>query len=503
MLIYFLICAAESIEKAREILFDDLNYEEALSIFERHETMESHGYQYFIKKILLNDTENAIHHLIATQGSDIYNLIYAHNAYFSILFSDSYEKIIVYYDGICKEIFNTFMQDKNAFKTKRLFKELGKYANDEKEAEHLTILIRAGNVKAEEDLLKLLRAGRIQPGKYEKILKKLAVQGNAGAMGILGVMYYDGWNVEKCTNTAMHYFTEGARKGDALSYNGMGNIYRDKKDYHLAKDFYIKACHSSLSDAEYNLFMFYRNYYDAEEMALDKLLLAASKGYLPASYTYAEKLIKGKNYRRAIMYLAPMTEYAPAINELHEMAEKYFIEKKFDSCLLVLLLCSEMGSSYSLQNILHLSSIVHSFKHFDKNKMTFETLYKLAHLGYKSNLVELGDCYFDGKGTEQNYRDAFAFYLSATLEKKPEGAYSLSYLYEYGLGVERNLYMSLHYISQISNLDDKMYLLVWYVSAKLIGKIIISYLLKNKIISTFMLGGLIYASYRAIRENKN
>lgn len=502
ILFNLIFISCNTVQEAKDLLFDTLDYTTALSILEKNDTSESHVYQYFIKHVILNDTENAVYHLIASQGTDYYNLIYAHSAYFSILFNESYENNIQYYESICKGIYELYIENKTVFRTKRLFHELGKYADDEKEAEHLTVLIRAGNTKAGEDLILLLKSGRVQPGKHEKILKKLAIQGNAGAMGILGAMYYDGWCVDKCINTAMHYFTEGARKGDGLSYNGMGNIYRDKQEYQLAKDHYIKACNTSLADAEYNLFMFYRTYYNAEEMAMDKLLLAASKGYLPASYTYAEKLIQGKNYRRAIMYLAPMTEYAPVMNELHDRAEKYFIEKKYDSCLLVLLLASEMGSSYSLQNIVYMAKRIDSFTLFDKNRIIYQTLFKLAHLGYKSNIVELGDCYYYGIGIEKSYSDAFAFYLSAALEKKPEGTYSLAYLYEHGLGVEKDLLLSLKYISQISYLNEKMYLLVWYISGKLIIKIGLYYLFNSKVMLFIGLIGLLYGSVKIIMRNK-
>lgn len=502
MLIHILLCSTFSIQRAKELLFDENDHQMALQVLETLYTHESHIYQYFIKKVILGDATTAIQHLVAAQDSDLFDLIYSHNSYFSTLIDDSYENNIVYFKRISKTVYDIFMNNKKACKSKRLFSELGRYINDEKEAEHLTILIRAGNMKAADDLLKLMNAGRVQPSKHEKILKKLAIQGNAGAMGILGVMYYDGWNVDKCVNTAMHYFTEGARKGDPISYNGMGNIYRDKMEYKTAKEYYIRACESSLSDAEYNLFMFYRNYYNAEEMALDKLLHAASKGYIPASYTYAEKLIKSKNYRRAIMFLAPMVEYSPILNSLHDTAEKYFVDKKYDSCLLVLLLCAEMGSSYSLQNILYLIKNVTNFNSFDRNKVLFETLVKLTNLGYKSNLVDLGDCYYYGRGVLQSYSDAFAFYLSALLESKPDGAYSLSYLYEYGLGVEMDLMQSLKYISMVSDINEKFYLLVWYVKAKLIFKIIVSYLISLKMLVTLIIASLVCMSVHIFRLNK-
>jgi TPR repeat protein len=131
---------------------------------------------------------------------------------------------------------------------------------------------------------------------------------------------------------------------------------------------------------------------------------------------------------------------------------------------------------------LYLTEKVKNFSFIDKNDLIYYCNKKLTDMGYKTNLIEQGNCYYYGTGVDQSYEDAFAFYLSAYLNRNAEGAYSLSYIYENGLGVKKNLYKSIKFLSDVNRFESKAYLLVWYVFVKLCIKIFMQWIFDVKVL---------------------
>ncbi|KAM0674777.1 ERAD-associated protein [Gurleya vavrai] len=499
MIIFLLI--NHSFQFINNFLTEKPFIKESLEELQKINTSDSHVIQYFIQKNFNKNIKKAVCHLYAGNKSQYFNLIYAYNSYFSVLFNCDYEKIANLYLKPATEIFENFNSNKYLFKTKRLFEELEAQKNIGETMDHISNLIAAGDTKAEDLFLKMIQSGRAEPGKYEEMLKLLAEKGNTKAMGILGDMYYDGWGVEKCESTAMHYFTEGVNRKNASCLNGMALIYKKNKEYQLAKKYFEEASRRGLPEADYNLYVFYKEHLVSEEIAIAYLLTAANSGFLPAIYTYALKLLSSKNYRSAVLYLCAICDYSYLICDLLDKAEDLYLKENYEKTLTVLLFASEMGSTHAIKNILYLCEKVKKIDFYDKNSLIFDSHKKMTDMGYKTNLVGMGDCFFYGIGIEKSYRDAFSFYLAACLNKTAEGAYSLSYLYEYGLGVEKNLHKSIHYILEIKKYEDNAYLLVWYVLLKLSFKLSFHYMLKKEVLAAVFTGFISFIVYKKVKNN--
>jgi TPR repeat protein len=479
LLLYTLFVKPLEIE---HILSEECDIEKAIPSLEGTSDPIGQVYLYLINKVFLGNHEVALVHLIASQDSstDYFSLIYAFNSYLSFLMPCNHKEVAELYLGVATKVYKRFITNRKEFKSKNSFNTLAFEDNIRNTVEHVLNLINSGDKKAEDTFIKFIKMGKVDPSSYIKVLRGMAERGCSKAMGILGEMYLEGNGVEKCYNTAMHYFTEGVNKKDAVCYNGMGRIFSsdEYQDYLLAKKYFEEGSKRGLPEADYNLFVFFRDVYKVEDMGMGYLLSAANKGYLPAIYEYALKLYKKENYKHAILYLNAICDYSEDLSRIQEKADYTFLNRKYKLSLFYLLLASEMGSTHSINNALYL---LETFPGLigGQDALIFDMNKKICEMGYKTNLVRLGDCYFYGKGTEQSYADAFSFYLSACLSRLDEGYYSLGYMYEYGLGCVKDLRSALKYTMKIKNKDA--YLVVWYVCGRLCLKILISWIFKARI----------------------
>ncbi|MGQ9661139.1 MAG: tetratricopeptide repeat protein [Kiritimatiellia bacterium] len=69
----------------------------------------------------------------------------------------------------------------------------------------------------------------------------------------------------------------------------------------------------------------------------------------------------------------------------------------------------------------------------------FKWYMKAAEQGHNSGLCDVGFCYRNGHGVEQNYAKAIPYYEKAASQGCPTGAFWLGYAYEHGEGVARDI----------------------------------------------------------------
>ncbi|TBU05720.1 hypothetical protein CWI36_0096p0050 [Hamiltosporidium magnivora] len=477
-----------------EILFEECNIKKAEEMALSLGKPDDQIYLYFIYRVFYGKQEEAFFRLIAgeTSSKDFYKIIFSHNSFFSFGLNSDFKETADLAIKVAEKVKEVFEKRRSDIKSKRHFKKIKKEKYLYETIEHLTYLIGSGDSKAETNFLKLIKGGHIEPEKYLKVLKILSERGNQKAMGILGMLYYEGKGVEKCFTTAMHYFMEGANKQDPVCYNGLGLIFlhESHNDLLAAKAYFEEASKRGLAEADYNLYKFFKDVYMVEEMGLVYLLNAANKGFLPAIYSYALKLYQSKNYRVSLQYLCSVCDYSTDLVEIQNKAEKRFVERKYKSSLMYLLFAGEMGSIHSMQNALFLL-YNHSGLIENQNKIIFDLNHRLAQMGHKNNLVKLGDCYFYGIGVEKSYTSSFSIYLSASLLDDPEGFYSVAYMYENGLGCEKDVRKALNYISRIMKYEPKAYLLVWYVEFRLISKICVQFFWRKRVFISSLFACLI------------
>jgi hypothetical protein len=100
-----------------------------------------------------------------------------------------------------------------------------------------------------------------------------------------------------------------------------------------------------------------------------------------------------------------------------------------------LLICKDPDPNGWVENELAISFFKGNMKN---DKMAFNILYQAQ---YKKNPYvynNLGSCYLDGIGTEQNQTEAFRYFQMAASKGHLTAKYHMALCYEDGLGVEKN-----------------------------------------------------------------
>lgn len=91
--------------------------------------------------------------------------------------------------------------------------------------------------------------------------EQLAEQGNPDAQFNLGVMYDEGYGVEKDQFKAVEWYTKAANQGYAKAQSNLGFMYAQGKgtplDYKKATEWFTKAADQGYGEAYYNLGMMY------------------------------------------------------------------------------------------------------------------------------------------------------------------------------------------------------------------------------------------------------
>ena len=144
--------------------------------------------------------------------------------------------------------------------------------------------------------------------KAWKTLKQSAAQGDAMAQCTLGVMYRDGYGVQRDRAQARYWFEKAAAQGVAAVQNYLGDIYYrgdldldGQKDYAQARNWYEKAAAQGIADAQFSLGAMY---YDGEGVQQDYVQArrwyekAAAQGNVDAQNNLGEMYRDGKGVRQ-------------------------------------------------------------------------------------------------------------------------------------------------------------------------------------------------------------
>lgn len=91
----------------------------------------------------------------------------------------------------------------------------------------------------------------------------------------------------------------------------------------------------------------------------------------------------------------------------------------------------------------------------------FNAFGKASILGNIDASIELGKCYLDGDGTEDDEEEAFSIFNELAEQGNAEAQYELGYCYHYGLGTEENKELSLEWYKKAAEQGnaDAQYLL--------------------------------------------
>lgn len=427
--------------------------------------------------------------LVSRKGLDVYHdLLYVHNSYITCDLVREPVKICDILYEIGEKVDESFVSNKFQFFPKLTFPELETYIVKLKSLDHLVDSAFNEDKGSIETLYDLFEKGFIREKVFAGFLESFFKKGVARSASLLGEMYMYGHGVDKSYEKAMKCFYSGIQKNEAASYNGLGKILiKDEyKNLDLSRQYLLKAASKGLPPANFNLYLLYEEMFLGSQVGKIYLMAAVEKGYLPALFRYGKALYTQKKFEAAIPYFLSITEFSEPAIKIQKDSEEMFLKKEYGKALALCLLGAEMGLNVCIRNTFYL------LKHYkglvaSRDQIFFKLLQKYVYMGINTHLVDLGDCYFYGKGVKRSYSDAFSYYLSASLHGSGRGFYSLSYMYQHGLGCKRDPLMALRYMVMALDSDPNAYLVVLYtIPYYLLHTLLLYFPYKGSVIATVL-----------------
>ena len=307
---------------------------------------------------------------------------------------------------------------------------------------------------------------------FELALKK----GSLVAYGFLGQIYYRGEGLAQDLPKAFHYFREGIRSsgaGSGAAYNGMGLCYMHgievAKDSTEALEYFLKAIQNGSVEGMYNAAILMLNDQSPayQDIAIDLLMTASKQGFLLANYELARIYSGSDRLHNLCLYLIRTFFERYEVNDLLDGGVAFYRKGMMNQAQSRFLMLAYQGFETAQYNVAYVyHKQIKKNPHYAQRAAAW--FYRAAQGGDKMARIRLGDIFFYGTGLEKSVpAAAMANYLIAANEKDAEGAYSVGYLYEKGIGVPKDFYMARIYYENAIYIKPQAYWPMQFVLLKL------------------------------------
>lgn len=293
--------------------------------------------------------------------------------------------------------------------------------------------------------------------KAFKYFKKAAELNNAIGCYDLALFYYEGWGCEQNYKEALNWFLKSVELGETLSYSYIGDIYFHgygvPVDYVKASEWYLKAGDDLDSSLLYGLGNLYYDGLGVEKdrvKALDYYRQAASQGHKEAQYKYASMKEAGiaciKDIKTAYKYYAyaSIQGHGPATDKVSELEYNYDLQHE----------------SYNLRNGWYdydvASQLYKSKTTVNHYERAFEYFESSIKKGYTMAYYMLGVCYRNGNGAPLDIAIAIECFENVDLTN---AKLELAELYLFGIGVKKDYKRALEYLKEAGSEPLKFYYL--------------------------------------------
>lgn len=247
---------------------------------------------------------------------------------------------------------------------------------------------------------------------------------------ILGLVYYNGYRVDKDVQKAILYYRQASKLNNKYALNSLGEMYFNgidiDKDYIKAKKYFEKAADLGNSNSLINLGILYHHGNGVDQ--------DYSK-----SIKYFERASELGN-SMALNYLGYVYYYG-------EGTKKDYIKAKecFEKAI-------ELGCSDALNNM---GNMYYDGNGVDLNKQKAVEYYeKAAKLGNSSALNTLGNLYYSGNLVEKDVSVAVKYYKKAAKLGNPCALCSLGILHYNGDEVIQNYSKAKEYLIKADDLGN-------------------------------------------------
>ena len=262
-------------------------------------------------------------------------------------------------------------------------------------------------------------------GDVIRWLLQAAIQGDANAQRMVGVVYYSGEGVTQNYEKAARWLQKAAEQGDVNAQFLLGGMYLKgegvTQNYEEAAQWVQKAAEQGYADAQFVLGVMYRsgegvtqNYEEAAQWVQK----AAEQGYAKAQYKLGDMYYSGEgvtqDYGEAMMWYRLAAKQGNA-NAQCNLGYMYYkgegVAKNYGEAAMWYQKAAEQGNACAQFHLgLMYDSGVGGSQNYEEAARWYT---KAAEQGYAAAQNNLGVMYYNGKGVPANYKEAVRWFRKA------------------------------------------------------------------------------------------
>ncbi|CAF4252753.1 unnamed protein product [Rotaria socialis] len=356
---------------------------------------------------------------------------------------------------------------------------------DEDLVQYYQLLADRGDAQAQYGLGQLYYLRDTAFDKALYYFRLAAENGNSNAMAYLGKLYAEKNEYVKQNNfTALQFFQRSAEKGNPIGQSGIGMAFYHgagvDQSYEKAFKYFQLSADQGYVEGQLMLGIMYykgegvkRDY----KMAIKCFQAASQSGHALGYYNLGQMHATGTGVLRScttatelFKNVAERGKWSSMFIEAYNLYRQGHIEQAFMKYLYLAELGYEVAQSnaaYLLDQMPNqLTNIYSSQEEQYRRALTYWN--RAATQGFHTARVKLGDYFYYGYGTEQNYEAAAIHYKSATEQSQNSQAmFNLAYMHEKGLGLKRDIHLAKRFYDMAAETSADAYLPVSIVLFKL------------------------------------
>ncbi len=260
-------------------------------------------------------------------------------------------------------------------------------------------------------------------------VRTLAESGDPAAENALGMMYENGWNVNRSDEEAAAWYRKAAEQKFIPAETNLGKLYSNRDDpdqpFEKAMEWLLKAAEQEDAEAQARLGKMYENGWGTEQSdtkAAEWFSKAAGQGIVEAQVRLGE-----------------MYENGTGIEQSDTESAKWF---------------SKAAKQGNIDAQVRLGEMYKNGKGVKQSDTkAAEWFSKAAELGYAPAQTRLGEMYENGKGVERSDIKAAEWFSKAAEQGYAEAQDCLGLMYKNGKGVKQSDTKAAEWFSKAAELD--------------------------------------------------
>ncbi|CAF3665681.1 unnamed protein product [Rotaria sp. Silwood1] len=356
---------------------------------------------------------------------------------------------------------------------------------DEDLVQYYQLLADRGDAQAQYGLGQLYYLRDTAFDKALYYFRLAAESGNSNAMAYLGKLYSEKNDYIKQNNiTALQFFQRSAEKGNPIGQAGVGMAFYHgagiEQNYEKAFKYFQLSADQGYVEGQLMLGIMYykgegvkRDY----KMAIKWFQAASQSGHALGYYNLGQMHATGTGVLRScttatelFKNVAERGKWSNMFIEAYNLYRQGHIEQAFMKYLYL----SELGYEVAQSNVAYLldqmpNQLINIYHNKDEQyRRALIYWNRAATQGFHTARVKLGDYFYYGYGTEQNYETAATHYKYASDQSQnPQAMFNLAYMHEKGLGLKRDIHLAKRFYDMAAETSADAYLPVSIVLFKL------------------------------------